>query len=266
MSWHLTPAQAHEYATHRADDVTAMSVEAHIMHCAPCRNLLPGDEDWLADSWAGLRDVVDRPRRGAVETLLASLGLREGTAKLLAATPSLYRAWLLASVVVLIAALFAAHHLPRGSLVFTFTAPIVPLVGVALAYGRGVDPAHTLTSVTPMAGQRLLFLRTCAVLVPSLTLCASAALMLPSASTPWTAAFWLLPSLTLVAGSLVLSHWVHLSAASAVIGLAWLFTLGAMVVSEHATPLQLLAPQAQAWWATALGVLVGTILVRVRTA
>lgn len=266
MSWHLTPAQAHEYATHRSDDVTAMSVEAHIMHCAPCRDLLPGDEAWLADSWAGLRDIVDRPRRGPVETLLSSLGLREGTAKLLAATPSLYRAWLLASVVVLVAALFAAHHLPRGSLVFTFTAPIVPLVGVALAYGRGVDPAHALTSVTPMAGQRLLFLRTCAVLVPSLTLCAAAALMLPSASTPWTAAFWLLPSLTLVAGSLVLSHWVHLSAASAAVGLAWVAAMAAMVVSEHATPLHLLAPQAQVWWAAALAALLGTIALRVRTA
>ncbi|ASU59316.1 hypothetical protein [Nocardiopsis dassonvillei] len=266
MSWHLTPAQAHEYAHHRSDDVTAMSVEAHITHCAPCRDLLPADEPWLARSWEDLRDVVDRPRRGPVESLLSSLGLGEGTAKLLAATPSLYRAWLLATVVVLTAALLAAHHLPHGSLMFTFTAPVVPLAGVALAYGRGVDPAHSLTSVTPLAGQRLLFLRTCAVLVPALTLCMSAALLLPHAHTPWKAVFWLLPALTLVAGSLVLSRWMHLGAASAAVGLLWLVALGVLTASEDATPLHLLAPQAQMWWAGALTALLGALLLRVRTA
>ncbi|WP_017572610.1 hypothetical protein [Nocardiopsis halotolerans] len=266
MSWHLTPAQAHEYAHHRADEVTAMSVEAHITHCAPCRDLLPADEDWLARSWEELRDVVDRPRRGPVEALLASLGMREGTAKLLAATPALYRSWLLATVAVLAAALLAAHHLPRGSLMFVFVAPVVPLAGVALAYGRGVDPAHSLTSVTPLAGQRLLFLRTCAVLVPALTLCMSVSLLLPSAHTPGRAAFWLLPALTLVAGSLVLSRWIHLSAASAALGVLWLVALSVMAVSEHAAPIQLLLPQAQVWWAGALVALLGAILLRVRTA
>ncbi|MFD6952533.1 hypothetical protein A6A08_08140 [Nocardiopsis sp. TSRI0078] len=264
MSWHLTPAQAHEYAHHRSDDVTAMSVEAHITRCAPCRDLLPADEDWLARSWADLRDVVDRPRRGPVEALLSSLGVGEGTAKLLAATPGLYRAWLLATVVVLAAALLAAHRLPLGSMMFTFTAPVVPLVGVALAYGRGVDPAHALTSVTPLAGQRLLFLRTCAVLVPALTLCMAAALLLPPSHVPWASAFWLLPSLTLVAGSLVLSRWMHLGAASAVVGLLWLLALGALVASGDATPLQLLVPQAQVWWAGALATLLVALLWRVR--
>jgi hypothetical protein len=266
MNWHLTPAQAHEYAHHRSDDVTAMSVEAHITRCAPCRDLLPADEAWLARSWADLRDVVDRPRRGPVEALLSSLGVGEGTAKLLAATPGLYRAWLLATVVVLAASRAAAHHLPLGSLMFSFTAPVVPLVGVALAYGRGVDPAHTLTSVTPLAGQRLLFLRTCAVLVPALALCTAASLMLPSSHAPWASAFWLLPALTLVAGSLVLSRWLHMGAASAVMGLLWLLALGALVTSSDATPLQLLAPQAQVWWAGALATLLVAILWRVRAA
>ncbi|WP_159943791.1 MULTISPECIES: zf-HC2 domain-containing protein [unclassified Nocardiopsis] len=266
MSWHLTPAQAHEYAHHRSDDVTAMSVEAHITRCAPCRDLLPDDEAWLARSWADLRDVVDRPRRGPVEFLLSRLGVGEGTAKLLAATPGLYRAWLLATVVVLAAALLAAHHLPRGSLMFAFTAPVVPLVGVALAYGRGVDPAHALTSVTPLSGQRLLFLRTSAVLVPALTLCTAAALLLPSARTPWSAVFWLLPALTLVAGSLVLSRWLPLGAASTVVGTLWLTALGALTASGGTEPLQLLAPQAQAWWAGALIALVCAIAWRVRTA
>ncbi|MBB6119651.1 zf-HC2 domain-containing protein [Nocardiopsis algeriensis] len=266
MSWHLTPAQAHEYAAHRADEITAMSVEAHLMHCAPCRSLVPTDEQWLADSWAELRDVVDRPRTGPVEALLARTGLAESTAKLLAATPRLYRAWLAATVAVLAAALLAAHTLPKGSLVFVFVAPVVPLLGVALAYGRGVDPAHTLTSVTPLAGQRLLFLRTCAVLVPALTLCTAVALLLPGTTAPWTAALWLLPALTLVAGSLVLGRWMHLSAAAGVMGSLWAAALFTLFLVEHSAPVVLLAPPSQVWWGTALALLLGTLLLRVRTA
>ncbi|MFI6578220.1 zf-HC2 domain-containing protein [Nocardiopsis sp. NPDC050513] len=264
MTWHLTPAQIRAYASHTADDVMAMSVEAHLTHCAPCRGLLPVDEDWIERSWSDLRDVVDRPRAHPVERLLRSVGLGDGTVKLLAATPQLYRAWLMSTVLVLVCALYAAHALPSGSLVFYFTAPIVPLAGVALAYGRGVDPAHTLTSITPMAGQRLLFLRTCAVLVPAVILCTLAALLMPVPTTPWSAVFWLLPALTLVAGSLVLCRWVHLSLASGAVGLLWLLCLAMLSGADHLTPLAMVAPHAQPWWASALAALVGTLLLRSR--
>ncbi|MDE3723864.1 zf-HC2 domain-containing protein [Nocardiopsis sp. N85] len=264
--WHLTPAQAHDYAARRTDEITAMSVEAHLMHCPPCRSMLPADEEWLADGWASLRDVVDRPRRGVVETLLSHTGLRAETAKLLAATPRLYQAWLGSTVVVLIAALAAAHTLPRGSLMFVFLAPVVPLVGVALAYGRGIDPAHTLASVTPMAGQRLLFLRTCAVLVPALLLCTGAGLLLPHTVTAWDAIFWLLPALTLVSGSLLLGRMMHLSVASGVVGGLWVLGLILVSLSGQGVPLGVFAPQAQMWWGVLLATLVGALVFRVRVA
>ncbi|KOX10100.1 zf-HC2 domain-containing protein [Nocardiopsis sp. NRRL B-16309] len=266
MSWHLTPAQVDEYVSSTVDDVTAMSVEAHLMHCPPCRSLVPADEAWLADSWADLRDIVDRPRVGLLERALTALGLRQTTARLLTATPQLYRAWLVATVVVLAAALLSAHHLPRGSLLFAFTAPVVPLVGVAVAYGRGVDPAHTLTSVTPLAGQRLLFLRSCAVLVPALVMCTAAALLMPSPTTLWNAGFWLLPSLTLVAGSLVLSRWMHLSAAGAAVGGLWVLAMVLFAATDQISVLELFAPVSQLWWAAALAALVGAIVLRVRPA
>jgi hypothetical protein len=266
MSWHLTPAQIDEYVSSTVDDVTAMSVEAHLMHCTPCRSLIPADDAWLADSWADLRDVVDRPRAGLLERGLTALGLRQTTAKLLTATPRLYRAWLVATVVVLAAALLSAHHLPRGSLLFAFTAPVVPLVGVAVAYGRGVDPAHTLTSVTPMAGQRLLFLRSCAVLVPALVMCTVAAVLMPSPTTLWNAGFWLLPSLVLVAGSLLLSRWLHMSAAGAAVGVLWLAAVATLTFTDHVPVLELFAPVSQLWWAAALAALVCAIVLRVRIA
>lgn len=266
MSWHLTLDQLQRYATHTADDVTAMSAEAHLTHCARCRALLPTDDAWLDRSWADLRDIVDQPRRGPIERLLSAIGLRETTAKLLAATPQLYRAWLTATVLVLAMALTVAHELPRGSLLFSFTVPIVPLIGVALAYGRGVDPAHSLTSVTPLAGYRLLFLRTAAVLGPALVLCTTAAFLMPSVSTLREAVFWLLPALAMVAGCLALSQWMPLSAAGGTVGAGWLLALVLLGGADSLDPLLLFTPTAQAGWATALALLAGVILVRVRTA
>ena len=266
MSWHLTHDQLHRYSTHTADDVTAMSAGAHLTHCARCRDFLPTDEAWLDRSWANLRDIVDQPRRGPIERLLSAIGLRENTAKLLAATPQLYRAWLTATVLVLAMALTVAHELPRGSLLFTFTAPVVPLIGVALAYGRGVDPAHSLTKVTPLAGSRRLFLRTAAVLLPALALCTTAAFMMPSVSTLWEAVFWILPALAMVAGCLTLSQWIPLSMAGGVVGAAWLVTLVLLGAAESLDPLLLFDPTAQAGWAAALTLLAGALLIRMRTA
>ncbi|MFE1079312.1 zf-HC2 domain-containing protein [Nocardiopsis alba] len=265
MSWHLDQDQLHRYANHTADDVTAMSVEAHLTHCAHCRERLPTDDAWLESSWADLRDIVDRPRLGPVERLLGVMGVREGTAKLLAATPALYRAWLIATVVVLIAALTLAHEVPRGTLLFSFTAPIVPLIGVALAYGRGVDPAHTLTSVTPWAGYPLLLMRTCAVLVPALLLCTVAAILMPSSATLYEAVFWLLPALAMVAGCLTLSRWMHLSLAGGIVAVGWVLTVGIMAL-EGVDPLLLFSSTAQGCWAIALALLTVAIVLRVRTA
>ncbi len=266
MSWHLTHDQLHRYATHTADDVTAMSAEAHLTNCTRCRELLPTDQAWLDRSWAGLRDIVDQPRRSPIERLLSAVGLRESTAKLLAATPQLYRAWLAATVLVLAMALTVAYELPRGSLLFAFTVPVVPLIGVALAYGRGVDPAHSLTSVTPLTGYRLLFLRTAAVLVPALVLCTTAAFLMPSVSTLWDAVFWILPALAMVAGCLTLSRWMPMSLAGGILGTAWLLTLFLLGVTDGLDPLLLFDPAAQAGWALALTVLAGVILIRVKTA
>ncbi|HJE60243.1 MAG TPA: zf-HC2 domain-containing protein [Nocardiopsis listeri] len=266
MSWHLSHDQLHRYATHTADDVTAMSVEAHLTYCARCRDRLPTDETWLERSWANLRDVVDRPRPSPLERLLGALGLREGTAKLLAATPTLYRAWLVATVIVLAATLVLAHEIPRGTMLFSFTVPVVPLVGVALAYGHGVDPAHSLASVTPWAGPRLLLLRTCAVLVPALTLCTVASLLMPTVATAYEAVFWLLPALAMVAACLALGRWLHLSMAGAVVGGGWLLLMAMFAILEGTDPFQLFSPLAQAGWATALALLAAVVALRMRTA
>ncbi|MFC4564773.1 zf-HC2 domain-containing protein [Nocardiopsis mangrovi] len=262
MTWHLTSRQLTDYSTGNADDAIAMSAEAHLMHCAICRAALPGDDDWLESSWADLRDIVDRPRRGLLERLLTAVGINEATARLLVATPALYRAWLVAMVAVLGCAVATAYTVHGGSLLFYFLAPVLPLGGVALAYGRTVDPAHEFTGVTPMAGQRLLFVRALAVLVPALVLCTVAALLLPGKGpAEWGPVAWLLPALTLVAGSLALSRWLNLGVSSAMIGGGWLAALAISTAERQAAPAHFFAPEAQAAWAVALTATVSLYLI-----
>ncbi|MEU6274374.1 zf-HC2 domain-containing protein [Streptomyces populi] len=115
-------------------------------------------------------------------------------------------------------------------------APVVPVTGVALSYGRHADPLHEIAASAPSGGLRLLLARTAAVLVvsaPSLTV---AGLLLPSSGPrlpagPATAG-WLLPGLALTLASLVLSGYLGCRTATAVVGGGWLLAVsGPLLVS-----------------------------------
>ncbi|MFF6905713.1 hypothetical protein ACFY9Q_07225 [Streptomyces sp. NPDC012389] len=47
------------------------------------------------------------------------------------------------------------------------TAPVLPLAGVALSYGRHADPLYEVVTSTPSGGLRLLLIRAAAVLAVS---------------------------------------------------------------------------------------------------
>lgn len=252
MTWHLPARQLADYATGQLDHAAAMSVEAHLLNCRACRDRMPADEGWLAAQWADLRDTVDQPRPGLVERVLTAAGVNEATAHLLVATPMLYRAWLLGMVAVLGCALGAAYVLRDGSLLFLGLAPVLPLVGVALAYGRSVDPVYEVTSVTPMAGHRLLLLRAVAVLVPAIALCSAAAIGLPGGP-GWSAAGWLLPALALATGSLTLMRWWPPLVSTGLLGGCWLALLGLVAASgPRGAAYELFTPAAQGAYAALL--------------
>ncbi|WP_283136767.1 zf-HC2 domain-containing protein [Rhizohabitans arisaemae] len=224
--WHPPDELVARYAQGRLDPVQVMSVEAHIAGCPSCRTAVPCDRGWLAASWAGIEDVVDRPRPSFPARVLARMGVPEHLAAFLAAAPGLTRGWLVAVSLTLGFAVAAAHLVARDPapafhalLPFLVIAPVLPVAGIALAYGRHADPLYELQAATPLGGSRGLLLRAIAVLGAAIGVAGVATPFLPG--TPGLAAAWLLPAFALTAAALALSTRFPPPESAAVLGAAW---------------------------------------------
>lgn len=158
----------------------------------------------LDNNWLAITAELDAPKPSLAQRSLGVLGFSSGTTRLLTGTPALRRAWFAALVFAVIVGLGQADATnPRSSiLTFLIVAPLVPVLGVALAYGPRADPAHDITLSTPMSGLRLVLTRSLVVLVVSATLLGLAALGGPSIAMMATA--WLLPALGLVSLNIAL--------------------------------------------------------------
>src|SRR5262249_36009907 len=141
------------YATGTVDGVAVWSVEAHLTRCARCRAALSAHVD--AERLAGNRSVLlvraALPEGGWVRRLLCRCGVPDHLLRLLVATPSLRRSWLLsvAGVLAVVAGEAAAvthgwlgtggHMVPPGYLdpgvlaPFLLVAPLLVLAGGAAA-------------------------------------------------------------------------------------------------------------------------------------
>ena len=175
-TWHLDDAMAQRYADGGTAPAFAASVEQHLTGCPDCRALVPQDGLRTDRIWAEVLDTVEAPRIGAVEAVLRRLGVSHPTARLVAATPALRGAWMVASLVVVLLAVAASQSGPRGTLVFVALAPVLPVVGVALAFGDRTDPTLELAVASPYSLVRLLAARTAFVITTSLV---PAALLTP---------------------------------------------------------------------------------------
>jgi hypothetical protein len=226
-AWHADGALLAAYHDQRLDAAARWSVEAHLTSCAACRLQARAlvDEARLRRLRAALIEEVEAPRPGMVERLLLRLGVADHTARLLAATPALRGSWLLAVAAVLGFAVLAAR-LGSGQdadLAFLFVAPLLPLAGIAVAYGPGVDPTYEIGLAAPLGSFRLLLLRAAAVLGTATLLAAAASLALPQLGPG--AAGWLLPSLGLTASSLALATTVAPLRAIGITAGAWVLAV-----------------------------------------
>ena len=227
--WHLDEELAGRYADGALGSVLTASVEQHLTACAHCRALLAPHVDTprLDTVWADVLERVEQPHRSLLERGLSRLGMDDATARLVAAAPSLRGAWVTGTTLVLALALVAAYVATNGVGLYLALAPLMPMVGVALAYGPMSDPAHEMVVATPYSQLRLLALRTAFVVTTTLVPAALAGLLLPGS--PYLAVVWLLPALALTVGTVALSTRVAPHLAAVALGIAWLaFSLRAL--------------------------------------
>ncbi|MFE7614172.1 zf-HC2 domain-containing protein [Streptomyces sp. NPDC057496] len=159
-----------------------------------------------------------------------------------AAGPALRGPWLLALVLVAVGALALAYGAGLGGAarpLLLVVAPVLPLAGVVVSYGRHTDPMHEIAAATPSGGLRLLLTRTAVVLgvsIPALTLAGAA--LPPSAAGPGPAA-WLLPGLAMTLAALALGSYVGCRTGASSVAAAWAV---AVVLSAGVSPSAVEAP------------------------
>ncbi|GIJ54489.1 hypothetical protein [Virgisporangium aurantiacum] len=231
-SWHLTDSDLTGYATGAFAAPFTWSVEAHLAACEDCRaRLTAAASPALADDgWNRLDAELDAPFPGPVERMLVAVGVSESTARLLAATPALRLSWL-SAVAVTIALTAGLAHL-ADPIVFLVLTPLLPLLGVAAAFGPRTDPTYELTVVAPIHTFRLVLLRCFAVLSVVSLLAAAATLTMTTEGLPIVG--WFLPSLGLTAAALMLAPRLGPVPAASVVGAGWLVLVVVTGLSTNA--------------------------------
>ena len=268
--WHVSDDELAQLAGGDSDDAAAWSGEAHLLACPSCRERLAAvsaGQPAAARSVAAVRTrlLADLPAqvpvaRGDGRRRLTALSLGGSAARV---------PFLLAVVAVLAAAVVldrVGHGVLGGDLDgaaagtgwLRLLAPLLPLGGVALAYGPTADPAHEVVATTPAGGLRLLLVRTAVVLAVTLP----GAVVLGLVTGGWAGLAWLLPAVAFTAGTLATGTVVPLELAAAGWALAWVLLAGAPLLRPAATGSagQVLSPGASAGWAVAVLVVACAVL------
>lgn len=235
MSWHADDGDLREYAHGTLAVPRLWSVETHLAACADCRAAIsahvPAAE--TDAGWARLDAELDAPRPSFAESLLIRVGVADHTARLLAATPVLRRSWLGAVALTLLLAVGVG--LAASPLLLLATAPLLPLVGVAVSFGPRLDPTHEMAVVAPMHTFRLLMVRTVAVLSTTTLLSGLASLALPKYGL--AALGWLLPALALTSTGVALTARLGPVLAPALVGAGWTVLVALSGLPASGTPL-----------------------------
>jgi hypothetical protein len=262
-TWHADSDLLAAYVAGTLDPVEGASVEQHVTRCGSCRLAVRPlvDATVLERAWSEVRDRVESPTPPLPVRAARRFGLPEPTAVLLAATASLRTAWLVSAVVALgFTTLAVAWSGGRTLAPFLLVAPLVPVLGVAAAYGPHEDSLESLVVTAPYGRTRLILLRTLAVLVSVLPVAVPLGLVLPGPV--WVGVAWLGPALALVPVLMALASFVGPRAAGAVVAVGW---SGVVLVSLRGLPATWPVEATQQLCYLALGVLsVAVLLLRSR--
>lgn len=166
----------------------------------------PVDSMRVEENLRMIHAELDAPTESWLARALNRLGVPDTIVPLVTATPALRRSWFLAVLVAVLFALSAASN-EGGDVdriaVFLTLAPLVPLAGVALAFGRGIDPTHDLVVAAPKDTFRVFLVRALTVMAASSVVLVLASLLLPSGGAFRFA--WLLPSAAVTAVAMAAS-------------------------------------------------------------
>lgn len=223
MTWHTDGTTLQAYQAGTLAPAGTASVEAHLAGCADCRAVLAGftDRPRLDRNWSAISDRLDERTTNGVERALVRLGMRSDRARLIVMTPAMRSpAFLGLAAVLAMASVVSAADGTRDRLFYLFLvmAPLLPVAGVAAAFGSGADPGRELVATTPLPAFELLLVRTLAVVAVTTAMTTATALPLMAG---WEAVVWLLPALGLTATALALSTWVAARSAAVGLGVAW---------------------------------------------
>ncbi|WP_326944456.1 zf-HC2 domain-containing protein [Amycolatopsis sp. NBC_01307] len=121
-------------------------------------------------------------------------------------------------------------------------APLLPVLGVAASWARGLDPAYEVVVATPRAGLYLIARRTVAVLVVVLPVLGFAGWL-----TGTGLALWLVPSLAFTTGTLALGGLIGVTRAAGVLGAVWVTAVVLPSVVAHQQTVVLSAGAVPVW-------------------
>jgi hypothetical protein len=266
------------YAAGTAGTVAVWSVEAHLTGCARCRSALAAhvDPERLARNRSVLLVRAAIGDGGPVWRLLRRCGIPDHLLRLLAATPSLRRSWLLSVIGVLAvvageatAVRYGPVHRPGPGRLggypdpavlapFLLVGPLIVLAGVAAAFLPVFDPACELAVAAPFSGFTLLLARAVSALAAALVPVAVAAFVMPGPA--WLPVALLLPSLALCAFALAAATVVGPRAAAATAGVLW--SLPAISLAADHVPLLIVQKNGQLACAAVLCVSAAALLAR----
>jgi hypothetical protein len=249
------------YAAGAVEPVVVWSVEAHLTGCARCRSALSAqvDAQRLARNRSVLLVRAALPDGGRMGRLVRRCGVPDHLLRLVAATPSLRRSWLLsvAGVLAVVTGEAAAVRfgwIPGGGTgrmgrypdpgilaPFLLVAPLLVLAGVAAAFLPMFDPAHRLAVAAPFSGFTLLLARAVSALAAALVLVVVAAFVVPGPG--WLPVALLLPSLALCAFALAAATVMDPRGAAVTAGGLW--ALPALLLAATHVPLLIVQRNAQ---------------------
>jgi hypothetical protein len=241
-TWHTSESALRSWVDGTCGPVLGASVEQHVVRCAECRaqvaGLVPAAP--MAANWEAVLHAVEVPQPTILERWMRRAGLTPADSLIMATAPRVLVAWF-ACLLGMLGFTFIARDIggQDGALVaFLLFAPLLPVAGVALAYGPGADPSYEVVLASPYRMFRLVLLRSAAVLVTALPITAAVGLLLPISST--AAVAWLLPALGFTVAVLGVGTWIRAEYAAAAIAGVWFAAVAWSIRADD--PLLLVAP------------------------